>query len=365
MISLKKDKLLFASSSFDKVAAESTLPAKFKRLLDKLELLQTVEGKTVAIKMHVGRGIGYSTIHPLFVADLVRALYKNGASKVFVTDQSTEGGYVRGYTREMLGCPVVDICGETGKYYVEKSVDFKSFKNVDVAGHLADADVLINLSHVKGHGVCGYGGAVKNIAMGCVTDRTRRQIHSLEGGISWDKVKCTHCGQCIDSCNHNANSFDDNDEYRMFYHNCTMCQHCFKVCPTGAITLDDDGQYKDFQTGMALCTQKCLEHFGGKTIYINFLVAMTMTCDCWGFTTPNIVPDVGIIAGRDIVAVEKASLDMIKNENFIDNSIPKDHIMGESGHLLERMHGKDPFVQLNELVKLGMGNMEYDIEEVE
>ena len=83
-------------------------------------------------------------------------------------------------------------------------MDFKTFRNVDVAGYIHDADVLIDLSHVKGHGVCGFGGAVKNISMGCVSDRTRRQIHSLEGGLNWDSDKCIRCGVCVDNCNHSA-----------------------------------------------------------------------------------------------------------------------------------------------------------------
>ena len=358
------DNLLFASSSFDGFSADATLPAKFNRLLDRLNLGETVGGKIVAVKMHVGRGIGYSTIHPLFVKDLVSKLYQQGALRVYITDQDTSGGTVRGYTNEMLGCPVVDMCGAAGKYYYEKSVDFKTFKNVDVGGHLADADVLVDLSHVKGHGVCGYGGAVKNIAMGCVTDRTRKQIHSLEGGIEWDADKCNHCGQCIESCNHDANRFNSSGEYSVNYHHCTMCQHCCKVCPAEAITMNAN-HYKNFQTGMALCTQKCLEHFGGKTIYINFLVNITVICDCWGLTTPNIVPDAGILAGRDIVAIEKASLDMIRVEDLIMNGLPKNHMLGETGHLLERIHGKDPFVQLHELVQLGMGSVDYTLEAVE
>lgn len=357
-------KILYASVDFVKLTPDATLPAKFNRMLDKLNLEQTVKGKTVAIKMHVGRGIGYSTIHPLFVKNLVTKVQENGASRVYITDQETSGGAVRGYTREYLGCPIVDMNGETGKYFYERHADFRCLKNIDVGGHIADADVLIDLSHVKGHGTCGYGGAVKNIAMGCVTDRTRGQIHSLEGGIVWDKDKCIHCNECIVNCNHKANWFNDDSGYEVNFHNCTMCQHCVRVCPTDAIVMDTN-YYKDFQTGMAIATKKCLEHFKPENIlYINFLMDMTLMCDCWGFTTPSIVPDIGILAGNDIVAIEKASLDMIKTENFIPTSVPKGHQLGTSGHLLERIHGKNPYIQLEELVRLDMGCMEYELDEI-
>ncbi len=242
-------------------------------------------------------------------------------------------------------------------------MDFKTFRNVDVAGYIHDADVLIDLSHVKGHGVCGFGGAVKNISMGCVSDRTRRQIHSLEGGLNWDSDKCIRCGVCVDNCNHSALSFE-NDRLTMNQHHCTSCQHCVKTCPTGAFQLDA-GRFEDFQQGMALCTQKCLEHFApGAVYYINFLINITALCDCWGFITPDIVPDIGILASDDIVAIEHASLSLIKTENFLPAGVPIGYELGEKGHLFERIHGKDPYVQLRALEKLGMGSFDYTMQEI-
>jgi uncharacterized Fe-S center protein len=251
-----------------------------------------------------------------------------------------------------------------GKYFYEKKVDFKTFKNVDVGGNIHDAEVMIDLSHVKGHGACGYGGACKNIAMGCVTDRTRAQIHSLEGGLDWNEDLCTHCELCVNSCNHSANRFRG-DKYTINFHHCTFCQHCVKVCPTGAISMDAN-RYEDFQTGMAICTEEVLKTFApGHVFYINFLTNITALCDCWGMSTPPLVPDIGIMASKDIVAIEKASLDAIKLENLIESGIPQGHKMEGKGHLFERLHGKNPFVQLRELEKRNLGTQEYTVEEVE
>lgn len=134
--------------------------------------------------------------------------------------------------------------------------------------------------------------------MGCVTDRTRRQIHGLEGGIEWDWDICTHCGLCIRSCNHNANSFDKNGKHKIFYHNCTLCGHCVKVCPVSAMKMAEN-KYEDFQTGMAICTEEVLKIFKPEHVfYINFLVNITAICDCWEFTAPSLVPDIGIIASN-------------------------------------------------------------------
>lgn len=357
-----KSKVLLATVAYDRYEADCTLPAKFDRMIDRMGLAESVKGKHTAIKMHLGRDIGFTTIHPLFVKKLVDKLNGYGA-KVFITDQLIAGARTRGYTEEFMGCPIVDACGVMGKYYYEKPVDYKTFKNVDIAGHIHDADFLIDLSHAKGHGACGFGGACKNIAMGCVTDRTRMQIHNLVGGLEWDEGKCTRCEQCVRSCNHYANSFKD-DKYDINFHHCTYCQHCVKVCPTGAISMDTDN-YMDFQTGMALCTKEVLSTFApGSVYYINFLMNITALCDCWGLSTPSLVPDIGVMASSDIVAIERASVDAIKYENLLPNSIPTGMELGAKGHLFERLHGVDPFTQINELERAGLGSQGYEFEEV-
>jgi len=259
----------------------------------------------------------------------------------------------------------VDGCGLFEKYFYPVDVEYKTFKNVDIAGHIRDADFMVDLSHVKGHGTCGYGGACKNIAMGCVTGRTRGQIHGLEGGIRWDGELCTRCAQCVKSCNHNAGKFRDDGTLFIDFHFCTFCQHCIKVCPTGALVLDA-ARFGDFQTGMALCTKTVLDAVGPENVYyINFLTDITALCDCWAMSTPSLVPDIGIMSSWDMVAVERACIDAIKTENLIPAGIPSGADMSGEGHLFERLHGKDPFVQLKKLAEYGVGAEEYGIEEVE
>ncbi|MCL2518660.1 MAG: DUF362 domain-containing protein [Oscillospiraceae bacterium] len=357
-------KVLFAPMAYSKYEAAQTLPEKFSRLLKKTGLAEKVNGKSVAIKMHVGGGVNYSTIPPVFVKKLVKFVQDNGGD-CFITDHGVQHRHPedRGYTEFALGCPILDDCGHLNKYFYTKNVEFKTFKHVDIAGLIHDADFLIDFSHVKGHGACGFGGACKNIAMGCVTDRTRHEIHALEGGLIWDKDKCIHCNDCIESCNHHANSFK-NDEYSVFYHHCTNCQHCVKVCPTGAITLDDNN-YEDFQTGMALCTKTVVETFKPENVYyINVLTSITALCDCWGLTTPSLVPDIGIMASADIVAIEAASMDAIKMEDLIPVGIPEGYELTGHGHLFEQLHGKNPYTQLDKLVEQGLGEKGYESEQV-
>ena len=359
-------KVLFAPMAFSRYEASETLPEKFSRLLEQTGLAEKVKGKKVAIKMHVGSGTSYSTIPPIFVRKLVRFIQKNGGD-CFITDHYVHGRKPdeRGYTEANLGCPVLDDCGFLGKYYYTKEVDYKTFKHVDVAGLIHDADFMIDFSHVKGHGACGFGGACKNIAMGCVTDRTRHEQHSLEGGLSWDADKCIHCDACIRSCNHHANKFNDKGEYEIFFHHCTACQHCAKICPTGAITVDNHG-YEDFQTGLALCTKTVVDTFApGNVYYINVLISITALCDCWGMTTPSLVPDIGIMASDDMVSIEKASMDAIRVEDLIPVGVPKGMELSGEGHLFQQLHGKDPYLQLQKLVEQGLGSMDYELEVVE
>ena len=355
----------FSSMAFSRWDQSETLPAKFRRLLEGSGLADKIKGKSVAIKMHVGAGLSFSTIPPVFVRILVDYVKRSGA-RCFVTDHGIHGRHPeeRGYTASNLGCEVLEGTGFLGKYFYTREVDFKKLRHIDVSGLVNDAEFLINFSHVKGHGACAFGGAVKNIAMGCVTDRTRGEIHSLEGGIEWDKDKCTHCEQCLQSCNHHANKFENGD-YQMFYHHCTFCQHCVKVCPAEALVVTDQNN-EDFNEGMAICTKEVLDTFDrGNYYHINVLTAITALCDCWGLTTPALVPDIGIMAGEDLVALEKASIDAIKFENLIEEGVPKGHRMGSFGHLFQRLHGKDPYAQLEKLVKYGLGSVDYEIEPAE
>ena len=125
------------------------------------------------------------------------------------------------------------------------------------------------------------------------------------------------------------------------------------------------GAYADFQRGMALTTHEILKTFDPQNvIYINFLVDIAVFCDCWGMTTPRLVPDIGILAGRDIVAIEKASLDLVQERDLIPGALPEQLPLGEGKHLFERIHGKDPYLVIDYLADLGRGSREYEIREI-
>jgi hypothetical protein len=358
----------FAPAKVKRLSAEDTLPAKFQRMLEKIDLKSMFDDRRVAIKMHVGGHLGYSTIHPVFIRSLVSAV-KAAGGWPFLTDGSfaVPGAAARGYTQEVLGAPIYPIAGAQDKYFYARPVDYRSLEKVHVAGNVADADAMIVLSHGKGHGQCGFGGAIKNIAMGCVTEETRGWIHGLmDTEFSWNAEACTHCYLCRENCPGGAIKFNDKDEFQVFSHHCRYCMHCVDSCPADAITINLEG-IRYFQEGMARTTKAVLDMFEpNRVYYVTCMMNITPLCDCWGFTTPSLVPDIGIMASDDIVAIEQASIDSIDAKNYIPGSLPEQVKMTDSDeHLLKRIWGKDPYLQVESAATLGLGSRDYALAEIE
>ena len=201
--------------------------------------------------------------------------------------------------------------------------------------------------------------------MGVVDEATRGRLHALEGGLEWDREKCDQCRACVDNCPSGAISMEASGEWSVFYHHCRFCQHCALICPQGAIKMTG-GAYADFQRGLARTTAEVLKTFEpGRAVFINFLVDMTVFCDCWGMSMPRLLPDIGILAGRDIVAIEKASLDLVRIEDLIPGTLPDQMELREGKHLFERIHGKDPYLIIDYLAELDLGRPEYAFTEIE
>jgi len=362
----KSSKVLFADIAVDSLEPDKTLPAKFRRMLRKLKLKQRVKDKSVGIKMHFGSNLGFSTIPPLFVKILVEELKTAGATRITAMDNNAADGKLRGYIPEILGCDVISTFGATKCYLYKERIGFKTLDYAEYGGEAVDCDFFIDLSHVKGHGDCGFGGALKNIAMGVVPFSTRRKIHQLEGGIVHDEEKCDLCFKCIKACPNDAIRYNKKTKkLSIFLHHCTYCQHCVMVCPEGALEMENR-RFEDFSKGMAIVTARFLKKFAPEDVlFINFLTNITVFCDCWGMTTPSLVPDIGILASDDIVAVEAASLDMIKTEDLLPNGLPKKReLLDVDGHLFEKIHGKDPYLMIKYLKRMRAGSADYSIEEI-
>ena len=175
----------FGDARQSRLDAQETLPMKLDRILDALHIRDRVKGEVVAIKMHLGGNVGYSTIHPVFVRRVVQAV-KDGGGTPIVTDSawSAMTAAQRGYTAETVGCPIYPIAGPDEKYYYTHSRPYKNIQEWGGGGLIQDASFLIDLAHVKGHPTCGFGGAFKNLALGSIIQTTRSAIHDT---MHWDK----------------------------------------------------------------------------------------------------------------------------------------------------------------------------------
>jgi len=378
-MSSEKAKVYFGSFQHGKSAVFASFAAKFDKIVELLLEETPIDKKDkVAVKMHLGFKDGYQTIPVFFVRRLVSAIKERGGYP-FVTDNPTSvyNAVNRGYTQETCGCPVIPIAGVKDGYAKTVEINYEGIDTLDMAGALADADVLVDFAHAKGHGACGYGGAIKNLALGGYSGPTRwRKIHgAAEIDEYWDKAKGNPelAKKLVESCPYGALRYnEEKDELKRNYHNCRQCMTCLQVDGgLGAVKLPRES-YTKFQEIMAIATQKVLETFDpAKVMYINLLNQITTYCDCFGLGQLPIVNDIGVVGSKDIVAVETATLDLIKQEGLIEKNIPPffKHVNlnpDEDLHPFTRVHGpyKDPYETVQFAEKMGMGTSNYEIIEI-
>ncbi len=365
----------FGSVQHGNRAKFASFAVKVDEVVMKLDL-STIEKKDkVAIKMHLGFQDGYQTIPVFFVRRIVEAVKKTGAYP-FITDNPTSvyNAVNRGYTQETCGCPLIPFAGVKDKYIYESKVNFHGLKSLDMGGVLHDADVLIDLSHVKGHNTSAFGGAIKNIALGGFSGPSRwNKIHGIEGSIPyWDANKCTpeHAKKLVKACKDGYISYnEEKHELTLSFGMCHQCLDCIEVDrDVECLTLRPEN-YALFQELMAINANNILKTFDDdKKFFINFAISITPYCDCWGIAQPNVVNDIGVLGSRDIVAVETASLDLIAKEGLIEKMVPPFfRLHNDPGlHPFQQLHGpmKSPYIVLQYAEKLGMGSQKYKLIEL-
>jgi uncharacterized Fe-S center protein len=367
-------KVFYGSPRQAKLKAEETLPAKLDLILNQLNIRDRVKDEVVAIKLHVGNNIGYSVIHPIFVRKIVQAVL-DGGGKPFVcdVDWDVDGSETRGYTSETLGCPVYPAGGPDDKYYYSHKRHFKNIKDWKVAGMVQDATFMINFAHAKGHPSCGYGGALKNIALGCMVGPTRGAMHdTCHVDPYWfpEKVnKKFDFNIIIESCPHEAITEDKENAGNLHLHiePCNQCGRCLKVAPVGSWRIDPVNFYA-FQEACANSVDISLSTFApNKHTHLVLATQITPVCDCFGFTSMSILPDAGIFGSDDIVAVEQAVLDKIAETQLIEENIPTSmEVHTREGHPFQWLHGpyKDPYKVVEFAAELGLGSQEYELVDI-
>jgi uncharacterized protein len=364
----------FGSPRQARLDAKETLPGKLDLILEKLNLRERVKDETVLIKMHTGNNVGYSTVHPVFVRKVVQAV-KRGGGKPYVADVTWDatGAEERGYSSETLGCPVYAAAGPDDKYSYAHARPFKNITEWRLAGLVQDAGFLINLAHAKGHPSCGYGGAFKNLALGCMIGTTRSAIHdTMQFDRYWFADRCPDeetRKRIIASCPMSALVEDKDNPRELHLHpeQCHQCMRCLAVAPEGSLKIDPVN-FQAFQEACAISTSICLSTFAaGKAVHIVLANQMTPLCDCFGFTGMAVLPDAGIFGSDDIVAVDKAVLDATSTMTLIEENIPTSmEVHTRKGHPLRWLHGpyKDPYLVVQYGERLGLGTSDYELVDV-
>jgi uncharacterized Fe-S center protein len=367
-------KVFFGSARQAKLEASETLPAKLDLILEKLAIRERVKGELVVLKMHTGNNIGYSTVHPVFVRKVVQAI-KDGGGKVFITDVDwdVKGAAYRGYSSETLGCQVYPSAGLKDSFYVSHKRPFKNIQEWKVAGMIEDATFLLNLSHAKGHPSCSYGGAFKNIALGCMIGETRSAMHdTMHFDPYWFGDKCPDKSvvqKIIAACPFDGIVEDKHHPGEVHLHpeQCNNCGRCLEVAPPGSLKIDAVN-FQAFQEACAISTAISMSTFAPeKSAHIVLATHMTPVCDCFGFTSMPIMRDVGIFGSNDIVAVDQAVLDATMDCPIYEENLPTSMaVVHRSGHPLSWIHGihKDPYKVVEYGAREGLGSREYEIEDV-
>jgi uncharacterized protein len=364
----------FGSPRQARLEAKETLPAKLDLILDRLHLRDRVKGETVAIKMHTGNNIGYSTVHPVFVRKVVQAI-KAGGGKPFIADVNwdTAGAEERGYSTETLGCPVYPAAGPDEKYFYTHARPFKNIQNWKIAGLIEDATFLVNLSHVKGHPSCSFGAAFKNLALGCMAGETRSAMHdAMHYDRYWfgdERTDAATCQRIAAVCPQAAIVEDKHTpgEMHLHFEQCNQCGRCLQVAPPGSLKIDPVN-FHTFQEACAISVSLVLSTFApDKVAHISLATHMTPVCDCFGFTGMPILPDAGIFGSDDIVAIDQAVLDVTGRTPLIEENIPTSmEVHTREGHPLRWLHGphKDPYCVTEYGEKLGLGSRQYELIDV-
>lgn len=364
-----------------KVEAKKTLFDKLDTLLDRTDLKGKIKEKDlVAIKLHFGEKGNTAYVRPIFLRKVVDRV-KEYKGKPFLTDTNTlyigtrseavshlTTAYQHGFTESAVNAPVLIADGLRGNSAVKVKIDKPIFKTVSIAHAIHMADVLIAVTHFKGHELSGFGGVLKNLGMGCASREGKLSQHS---NIS-PKVKakaCKGCETCLPWCPSEAISMISPEVEGKGKHpvafidskKCIGCGECILTCPAGATQIQWNKSIPLFQKKMVECAYGAVHKKKGKALYLSFLTQISPACDCYGFSDTPIVNDIGMLASEDPVAIDQASVDLVNQEEGNRSSkLPRNWGQGEDK--FRAIYPEvDWSIQLSYAEEIGLGTREYEL----
>ena len=280
-------------------------------------------GDLVAVKLHVGELGNPYYVQPFFVHDIVRRVREAGG-KPFLTDSNTYYEAQRGNAYDHMVTALMNgfnmapfivadgLRSENFKLIKTKGI----FRQIEVSGAIAEADAMIVVSHCKGHELSGFGGAIKNLGMGCTSKDGKLRQHRTVG-IEIDASKCTGCGECKEACPLNLPDIIEG-KARNTSKKCMSCPVCIGACPMEAISY----VHKDnLCRALASAAYGALSTFKPKKVsYVSFAKDISANCDCLPNPGSIVLPDVGIFASDSAVSIDAAFLNSVDYKVFNDAS---------------------------------------------
>jgi uncharacterized Fe-S center protein len=373
---MQKSKVYF--TDFRTKAHGAGLPKKLQKLIRKAGIGEIdMDGKFVAIKIHFGELGNISYLRPNYARAVVDVVKELGG-KPFLTDCNTMYpgsrknalehlycAWENGFTPLTVGCPILIGDGLKGTDDIEVPVVGGEYvKAAKIGRAVMDADIFISLSHFKGHEMTGFGGAIKNIGMGCGSRAGKTEQHS-GGQPRISEKRCRGCKLCMAQCANGGLEFDvETRKMKVNYTNCVGCGRCLGACNFDAISFENEQAPTMLNRRMAEYAKAVVD--GRPQFHISIVVDISPNCDCHAENDAPILPDIGMFASADALALDQACADACLAATPLPGSQLYDHIHAE-GFCDHHDHFKNSTPEsewrscLEHAEKIGLGSREYEL----
>ncbi len=348
-----------------------------KSLLDKLGKLMDRAGfgnidfqdHYAAIKMHFGEPGNLAFLRPNWakkVADKVKEL----GGKPFLTDCNTlyvggrknaldhlDTAMENGFSPLSAGCHVIIADGLKGMDDAEVPVNGAYVHEAKIGRAIMDADIIISLTHFKGHETTGFGGALKNIGMGSGSRRGKMEMHAA-GKPRVIAEKCVSCRRCQKVCAHGAQSFDSG-RCIIDHAKCVGCGRCIAACPKDAIVEGISNSNEILNCRMMEYAKAVLQD--RPSFHISIAIDISPNCDCHGENDAAIVPNIGIFASFDPVAIDQACADAVNRMPVNPGTMLSEAEHVHKDHFYDIHPDTDWKQGLGYAESIGLGTREYNL----